>query len=868
MKKLAIGCLSLMAVCFTARADHITGGEMYYTFTGISNGLYNYQVTAKLFMDCYSNRRLPNPAIFGVFNKTNGAHIIDVTVPMADQQGLELTNPSKCITNPPAVCYQVGHYNFYLSLPASDQGYLIVIQVVYRVQGISNLISGYGNIGATYTGEIPGTSLLATAPANNSAHFTGDDMVVICANNAFSYSFAAEDKDNDQLRYTFCNALIGGAGGGGTNFPPQPPPYSSVPYGTDYGPSAPMGGNVKIDANTGLITGIAPGEGIYVVTVCVDEIRNGVVIATQRKDLQIRITACTIASATIQPEYMLCKAGKTITLSNMSTSPLITSTNWELFNQAGASIFNSASTTTSFTFPDTGVYKIKLVINRNQQCSDSAWSLARVYPGFIPDFLINGICFTKPTRFTDASTSFYGQVNSWNWDFGDNSTNDNSTLGSPTYIYTSMGMKNVRLIVTDTKGCRDTAYKSINVLDKPPLKLAFRDTLICTPDAVQLQASGSGLFTWTPNIAIINTNTPAPTVSPVNTTTYYVNLDDNGCLNHDSVKVRVVDHVSLQAMSDTVICKGDTIRLRLASDGLQYSWTPAGQVLAPAMPNPQVVTRATTSYEVTVRIGSCTARDQVVVTAVPYPVSDAGPDTTICFATMAQLQGNTESDHFEWLPAVSLNNLKILDPIATPVATTPYVLSVYENNGCPKPGYDTVVVTVLPEIHANAGRDTTVITGQRLQLQATGGVHYRWQPSTGLSDADIANPVAVYNVPSTGIPYKVYVYNEAGCVDSASIRVKIFQTLPTVFVPNAFTPNNDHHNDVIRPIAVGMAKIETFQIFNRWGQLVFSTTLNEYGWDGNIAGKPQPSGTYVWMVKAIDYTGAPYVQRGIILLLR
>jgi gliding motility-associated-like protein len=867
MKKLAIGCLMLMAVHTTALADHITGGEMFYTCTGLTNGQYNYQITAKLFMDCYSNRRLPDPAIFGIFNKS-GAHITDISVPMANQQGLQLTNPSPCITNPPAVCYQIGHYNFNVSLPASAEGYIIVIQVVYRVQGISNLIPGYGNIGATYTGEIPGNASLSTAPQNNSAHFIGDDMVVICANNSFSYSFAAEDKDNDQLRYSFCNALIGGAGGGGTNFPPAPPPYASVPYGANYGPSGPLGNNVKIDPNTGLITGIAPGEGIYVVTVCVDEIRNGVVIATQRKDLQIRITACTIASASMQPEYMMCKNTKTINLANMSTSPLITSTNWELFNADGVSIFNSASTTTSYTFPDTGLYKIKLVINRNKQCSDSAWSLARVYPGFIPDFSVNGICFTKPTRFTDASSSYYGLVNSWSWDFGDVTFNDTSNLPSSTYTYTSMGLKNIRLIATDTKGCHDTALKNISILDKPPLSLAFRDTLICVPDAVQLMAIGNGIFSWTPGTTMINGNTANPTVSPGNTITYYVNLDDNGCLNRDSVKVRVVDHVTLKAMNDTIICRSDTIRLHLTSDGLQYSWTPASQVLNTTAPNPQVVTYNTTPYTVTAHIGSCSASDQIVVTTVPYPVANAGTDTTVCFATSAQLHGSTESNTFSWLPAPSLSNLNILNPIADPHATTSYVLSVYETRGCPKPGFDTVVVIVMPDINAYCGRDTTVITGQSLQLNATGGVAYRWKPATGLSNATIANPMAVYTAPSTGISYKVYVYNEAGCVDSASIKVKIYQTPPSVFVPNAFTPNSDGKNDLLRPIAAGIAKIEAFQIYNRWGQRVFSTTVSELGWDGTIAGKPQPSGTYVWMVKAVDHTGAPYMQRGTLLLIR
>ncbi|OQP45669.1 gliding motility-associated C-terminal domain-containing protein [Niastella populi] len=867
MKRSVIGCLLLLTLS-AARADHITGGEMHYTFMGINNGQYTYQVTAKLFMDCYSNRRLPNPAFFGIFNKGTGAHIMDMSIPMVRQDRLLLSNPGKCITNPPNVCYDIGLYDFTVNLPPAAEGYIIAIQVVYRVQGINNLTPGYGNIGATYTGEIPGNSREASGPQNHSARFTGDDMVVICANNAFSYSFAAEDGDKDQLRYSFANAYIGGSGGGGANFPPAPPPYASVPYGSNYGAGAPLGGNVKINASTGLITGIAPGDGIYVVTVQVEEIRNGVVIATQRKDLQIRITACTIASASMPAEYMLCKSSQTIALSNLSTSPLITSTTWELFNSNGVSIFTSNSANTSYTFPDTGLYTVKLVINRNQQCSDSSFTTAYVYPGFVPDFSVDGICFKKPTRFIDASTTRYGQVNSWNWSFGDGTGNDRSAQPSPTYTYQSMGTKNVQLVATTTKGCRDTVYKSVNVVDKPPLSLAFRDTLICIPDGVQLKAIGNGIFSWGPVIAMTSPNTATPTVNPVTTTTYKVQLDDNGCINHDSVKVRVVDHVDLQAMNDTTICQGDTIRLHLQSDGLQYAWSPVNQVLNHTAANPLAVTQFTTSYQVLASIGSCTALDRVVVTTVPYPVADAGPDTTICFATSAQLKGSTEAMTFAWLPSSTLSGLTIFDPIASPEQSTAYVLSAFDNKGCPKPGYDTVTVSVLPAINAFAGRDTTVITGQLLQLQASGGVKYEWKPATGLSNTAIANPVAVYSTPSTGIPYKVMVYNEAGCVDSAYIKVKVFQTMPSVFVPNAFSPNRDGRNDLLRPVAAGMSRIDFFRIYNRWGQLVFSTTTSEHGWDGTIAGKQQPSGTYVWVVKAVDYLGSPYMQRGTLVLVR
>jgi gliding motility-associated-like protein len=167
-----------------------------------------------------------------------------------------------------------------------------------------------------------------------------------------------------------------------------------------------------------------------------------------------------------------------------------------------------------------------------------------------------------------------------------------------------------------------------------------------------------------------------------------------------------------------------------------------------------------------------------------------------------------------------------------------------------------------------AGRDTAVITGQPLQLHATGGESYVWSPAINLSAANIPNPVAILNDPSTGISYKVIGYNEAGCADSAFITIKVFKTLPTVFVPSAFTPNGDGKNDILLPIAVGIKSIEYFNIYNRWGQLLFSTKINGHGWDGKINGQLQATGTFVWMVKATDYTGAAYFQKGFSTLIR
>jgi gliding motility-associated-like protein len=865
--------LYLLISCFflVARADHITGGEIFYTCTGNSGTQYSYHITLKIFMICNTTRQFNDPTYVSVFNRTTGERIKDISVALERTEMLRLTNQNPCITNPPDVCYRLGYYEFDLTLPASADGYILSSQVIYRVEGMKNLIQGYSNVGATYTAEIPGTASLSSAPKNNSAQFTGNDLVVVCANNSISYSFAATDSDGDQLRYSFCNAYQSGNVGFGNNVvPPGPPPYFNVPYSSSYSGSVPLGNNVQIDNTTGLITGIAPGEGVYVVTICVEEIRNGIVIASQRKDLQINIAPCSIAAATILPVYMLCDTTKTINISNFSGSTLIKSYNWEFFNAAGSIIFKTTNQTAAYTFPDTGTYKIKLVINQSESCTDSVTAEARVYPGFVPGFTYSGICINKSTQFTDVTKNVYGQVNSWTWDFDDNTVlNDVSFIQNPVYTYPAEGTKNVRLIVADTKGCIDTVFNQLTITDKPPVALTFRDTLICVNDAIQLNATGTGVFNWSPNVDITNANTSAPTVTPQTTTTYYVNLNEDGCLNRDSVLINVVDHVTLQAMNDTTICQGDAIQLNVVSDGLRYSWTPVSQLNDPGLQNPTVVTNANTFYEVTASVGGCTAKDNINVTTVPYPLAHAGNDTLICYETFAQLHGVTDGSSFLWSPQTTLQNANSLNPIATPAGTTTYIFTAHDTKGCPKEGVDTVVVTVLPDIHAFAGRDTSAVINQPLQLNATGGKGYLWSPPTGLSATDIPNPIAVYDDESSGgIRYKVLVNNEAGCTDSAFVTVKVFKTLPEVFVPTAFTPNGDGRNDILRPIAAGMQRIEFFSVYNRLGQLVFTTTANDKGWDGTINGKPQGSGVFVWMVKAIDYTGSPYFQKGTVTLIR
>ncbi|RYF81255.1 MAG: hypothetical protein EON98_12600 [Chitinophagaceae bacterium] len=285
-------------------------------------------------------------------------------------------------------------------------------------------------------------------------------------------------------------------------------------------------------------------------------------------------------------------------------------------------------------------------------------------------------------------------------------------------------IKNVVFVVKNSVGCVDTVRKPIDILTKPPITLSFKDTLICNGDSMQLHATGFGNFTWTPASNILNANTPDPTVFPPVNTKYIVELNDQGCIANDTVNIRVVNFVTLQAMPDTTICLSDSMRLRATTDGLRYLWDNASTLSDPASLTPMAKpVNNPTVYTITSFIGPrCRSTDTVIVSMIPYSTVSAGPDTTVCFNSSAQLNGTTNGTFLNWSPTVGLTNPLSLITQAVPKSTTNYVLSTINSLGCVSK--DTVLVKVNPEVVAFAGRDTLVVAGQPLQFNASGGETY------------------------------------------------------------------------------------------------------------------------------------------------
>ncbi|MDP4130771.1 MAG: PKD domain-containing protein [Bacteroidota bacterium] len=867
-KILFLSCL-FVVLAQAGFARHIKGGEIHYIYMGpcALAGTDKYLIRLRLFVSCQSTQgQLETEVSLGVFKNSNNTPAFEpLTATLSRSEIITLGSPSPCIINPSPVCYWIREYTVTKDIPRDPMGYTVIFQRCCRIDGIRNA-SPNVNIGATYSCQIQGTNSIGVNGINSNPEFNIKDTVLICQKRRFQLDYHATDQDGDSLTYEFSDGYYGGSVNNAiVTSPTSPNLLQPIEYASGFSGLQPLGPGVTINRNTGLISGLAPASGDYVVCVLLREYRNGVQITVHRKDFIIHVDdRCDFPSAALEPSYITCD-GFNFSFQNESPpSPLVHSYYWD-FGVNGTNSDTTSQQQPTFTFPDTGLYNVTLFVNKGELCSDSTSTIMKVYPGFFPGFKSSGICVLNPVQFTDTTKTRYGAISSWRWNFGDDASGaDTSVIPAPSWKYSDTGVKNIQLIVSSSKGCMDTVKASIDLVNKPPISFPFRDTLICSIDTLQLHAKGSGNFSWGPATSMLNNFTADPLVFPKTTTWYTATLEESGCVNADSVKVRVVDRVTLYPGNDSTICLGDTAILNPGGDGLYFVWSPTASLDLPTAKNPHAAPPATTTYTVVASIGKCNTSGTVTLKTVPYPLSAAAADTFICWQDTAYLHATAKGIRYNWVPANSLSNPTILNPYAFPDQTTVYSLFVYDTLGCPKPGISQVTIQVNPQIFPFAGNDTSIVIGQPLQLHGSGAPSFLWYPPTGLDRNDIENPVAILDKDQQ---YIMKTFTEEGCFAYDSIKVKVFTTAPDIFVPNAFTPGQAS-NAIFRPIPVGISKLELFRVYNRNGMLVYSSTRMGDGWDGTLNGKPQASGGYVWMVQGVDYTGKVISKKGTMVLIR
>jgi gliding motility-associated-like protein len=189
-------------------------------------------------------------------------------------------------------------------------------------------------------------------------------------------------------------------------------------------------------------------------------------------------------------------------------------------------------------------------------------------------------------------------------------------------------------------------------------------------------------------------------------------------------------------------------------------------------------------------------------------------------------------------------------------------------DGCESEDSFTIFVSGLDSASVDANIfPSSIISGQSAQLTGSPpGFSYNWEPSVSLNDATISNPIAT---PTETTLYTLNVSDRV-CTYSDTVSLKVFNVLcgpPNIYVPNAFTPNSDSKNEKLFVRAVNLQQLK-FSIYNRWGELVFTTTDQTIGWDGTYNGREVDPEVFVYYLDAVCIGGETYFEKGNITVIR
>ncbi len=475
-----------------------------------------------------------------------------------------------------------------------------------------------------------------------------------------------------------------------------------------------------------------------------------------------------------------CTSGVPIIFTNLSTGSIISS--FWMFGDDSTS--SEHSPTHSYDNP--GTYTVDLVVTDTDGCTDTAKSVEYIGGGssvsasfYMPDSVT--ICLPFTVDFINTTTDAV----SYKWFFGDDNT---SVLTSPSDIYTANGVYTVVLVATNSEGCVDTAIGHV-VLFGGSGGFSYGPLAGCAPLTVNFGAAISNI----PNIVwdFADGNTQTSTYSDSATHTYTIPgayvpkliLSDNtGCEQSsqglDTIKVDAV--IAGFTTVPNPVCTNATFLFKDTSMGyfapiILQRWT-----FAPGdtsnLSDPSYNYHDTGTFSINLYVAdSLGCKDSITqnVTVYQPPVITISPDTTICVGNTAQLTGYGGVS-YTWAPDASVNCSPCTTTNVSPDIVTQYTVTGTDIHGCQNT--DTTTVFLRTATISIGWGDTAICLGDAVPLFDTGGTRYVWIPSEGLSDPNIAYPIAT---PSATTTYEV-ISKLADCMADTNYVKIIVHPLPTV----------------------------------------------------------------------------------------
>ena len=579
---------------------------------------------------------------------------------------------------------------------------------------------------------------------------------------------------------------------------------------------------------------------------------NASLTCTSRDTIIVSISTATTPTITINtPTTTIC-AGTSVTftsiVTNAGTAPVY---QWQV-NNVNAGTNSPVFTSNSLLNGD----QVKCILTSNAACLTTTTAISNIITMVVNASVTasvnistpnNNICAGTSVTFTAAPTNG-GATPTYQWQVNGVNAGTNSNT------FTSASLTNnaqVKVILTSSLSCASPAIATSNIITMTvtpaPTAYAGNDTTICSGSSIQLQGSGGTTYLWSPPSGLSNPNIANPVATPLATTAYVLTVSNGGSCNaKDTVLITVmpavISSINITATSNN-ICSGTAVTFTATpvNGGTTpiYQWQING---VNAGTNSTTFTSSTLTNNAQVKVIltsslSCaspanTTSNIISITVVPMPVANAGNDVTICTGGSTQLQGSggAAGSAYSWSPTAGLSNPNIANPVASPVATIAYSLTVSNGGSCTS--NDVVVVTVgqgfTPTVNISTA-NTSICENSAVTFTCAvtnGGSNpvYQWQVD-GVN-AGSNSPVFTTSTLSNNSQIKLILTSNLSCVITPTATSNII----TINVTQLATPVLSLSNTIFTVINPDAAALYTWQVKNNtvWANVIPTATGVSY----------------------------------------
>ena len=555
---------------------------------------------------------------------------------------------------------------------------------------------------------------------------------------------------------------------------------------------------------------------------------------------------------------------------------------WDLDN--GIRDSSNLNLTQNYAIP--GSYDIRFIVNNNRCLTNDTTILPLEVIG--NDIVLDPIADTLACR-TDSISLFQnasGTIKYYLWSSDSIYSDTINQYPSNQLVVDQVGIDTFYVKVSNDY-CEVTDVIEVEIV---PFELAL-DPLpdsVCTPYSQALSTTiiGADSFRINYGNGMTTTTDPNPIVSYTDQGNYNIQLlgYNNRCSIADTLNegIVVLRGVELSVLSDTVICNGNSIDLSMLHNqtAVQFFWSLDSNFTNPINNiNDSVITVSpldSTVYYYRAVNGICDA-DSAVLVGVDNLDIDLIDFSSICLEDTLTIVANPISSfppfNYNWSPSNAIISGQGTNAIqVSPLSNQKYFLTVTDNIQCDDTASSIVEVNIprFDTVLLSSNLDT-IYKGQRVQLSQNrqeSNLVFQWEPAIYLDDPFSPNPVAKPPVSTT---FTLTITDQqTGCIVTNSIRIGVLEincAEPNIFVPSAFTPNNDGNNDVVFVRGEVMSDID-LSIYNRWGELIFQSQDQSKGWDGTLGGKPLDPGVFVYHLKATCFDEQQFFDKGNITLIR